>query len=501
MASQEVARLRMELASIKNMVKYLWANRGDEEPKKAPVDFIVDNFDRADSDTLGDYWGAGYGIRGATCISKIGTTTYARKSVISRTTGYWVVNSYWSRPAASTFVAHLLSATATISNTVAGVVSTISNSTLNTSDLSTLLEAAVSPHPYLDDYREISAHVRTFVPRYPAAGVKYLRPVSRSDYTLKVTFRHTGEVKETYDDDLGLQQSNIRRDKHRTYKTSVQTPIGVLLRGEEVEGVLVGGVFCTAFASTFAEIPVMATSLHVEAQGSSRLSFTVPLGDPPVEVLTTYASTGASLQDSVNTFIGYPSESVLSYSHGLLSGANLSGATINAEVAGPTKDVTTDTTPTVLGQDGTTLIESSLPSAGITSSVDTTFTSSAADTVGLPEAVIGLNTLLVSISGDTVTTLLNGAEIDRYTQSVILSGTVVGLAVVGNHLEEQLATLDLVDGYSGITQFKAWVGDVEPDGSESGHGDIGAGGVLDYKDGYHSTDAAGVVTYHPSALD
>ena len=72
---------------------------------------------------------------------------------------------------------------------------------------------------------------------------------------------------------------------------------------------------------------------------------------------------------------------------------------------------------------------------------------------------------------------------------------------VGASLAQQIDVFDIVSGFGGVTQFKAWTGDVEPDGSQSGHGTIGAGGTLSYKDAYHVTNADGTVTYTPTALD
>lgn len=58
--SSKIKRFEIELMNLKQQVKYLLTRKCDDEEKKvSAVDFVVDNFDRGDSITLGRYWDEG----------------------------------------------------------------------------------------------------------------------------------------------------------------------------------------------------------------------------------------------------------------------------------------------------------------------------------------------------------------------------------------------------------------------------------------------------------
>lgn len=117
---------------------------------------------------------------------------------------------------------------------------------------------------------------------------------------------------------------------------------------------------------------------------------------------------------------------------------------------------------------------------------------------GFQQAVfVQRNTLRLDVSGATVTAFLNGQQIAQSPISAAVAGEYIGLF-------SRMTQANLADYKDQkITQFKAWRADIpEPPDAESGHGnyDSDAGQYI-YLDGYHVPDGDGGIDYVPTALD
>jgi len=480
-----------------------WTTANSEDlGSGAKVDFIVDNFDRADSNDLGAYWsGFGFALRSGVIMSHVSiaypvgfsTSAYASASASASV----AIRSIYEP------VAFALDAQASVSGSVGAFsgYTDVPSVDFHQSNLEYTKSLRASRYTIDENVSDVYDYSDQGAPI-----IQYSAQLASTSYSVLVTFMHTGETKTLPAD---LTNSGATR---KSVTNSVATGIRIATRITAAVGGVSDSLISAATLATTGALNVCSAGASTQCSSSGRFSYVTQVAPSTIYSIAAGSGSAAYGIASVSTdFV--PASNAVGLETGTASGEMMATAPISIEPTYATERVVDSYEDTLFSLDpfdsleassqiahsDTTFDTATSPEVGTTLSTNRTQTHMAA---GVTNSIVqGVNTMKVVVEAGSIDTYINGGLVSTVSQALLIDERSVGLQTAGAHLATQVNKLDLAQGYSGITQFKAWVGDVEPDGSESGHGDIGAGGVLDYKDGYHSTDAAGVVTYHPSALD
>jgi len=512
----------------------------------AKVDFIIDNFDRADSDSLGAYWGDGsIGIRSNRLAAMTLTANTAASSSSTKTASATVVQAKRNNPRLTDY-SSVTQVGSTAAHTSVGVnrqvkatptdAFTYYSSGLTSADMHVRLEFE-SPTAVVSGEGTEGVSAVTTVGGIPVL-LRGEQDTTKGYEVSLQTLQLPASVATAEAETASLTSAHMDAysiESHPNYvagtglfnqstTTGMTGPAAALMDGSSDYSIgdvrPAGGVYGGYTLSLGAG--ERAGYIHTATNSYNLYIRALNFQDTGNGGSVVYTSYTALHQPHVSHTLGADTVSVsAAASISLRIGANFSTVEEISFVTGadPTTTSTATSvdagaifavhpkelsTPWYSAEGLTTLVAPSIDLVAYLEGMDelvsvydayVQVSESTYDSNAYTEHAVGAtNVLTIDLLGDQVTISLNGLNI--YTGEQAIATDSKGVAI-------GLPSLSALSGqaFEGITQFKAWVGDVEPDGSESGHGDIGAAGVLDYKDGYHSTDSEGVVTYDPNAFD